>query len=423
MSSSRQAACAARYLRRRFGSSSAARRSSERAVRNASRVSARRPAPSSAVAAAIRSSSGARPSSSSRSSDRAVEMVRADLHQLVAGAIVQPARERLVELRPRRLAQASVRDLGDEDVLEAERALAGDRRALLEHDELARDERVEQRGDVELRSERLDGALPEDAADHRGALQQLLLRRRQRVDARGDERLDRVRDVVAHPLALGEHPQRLLEEERVALGLVEHERALLRQAGCRARPSASSSLSSGVSGASSIAAERRLPPPHDGRSSSSSGRVTQTMRSGASRTARAMCSITCSSGSSAQWMSSNTSTSGCMLANSSAHARAAQRSSSRLCSRSLAPISPAAAASRSAIASLSQHARSFSNASPIGSSSAIPADCLDHLGERPVRDALAEGQASGRAGSSRARRSRRTRRRGGSCRCRARRRR
>ena len=166
---------------------------------------------------------------------RAVEMVRADLHQLVAGAIVEPAREGFVELRPRRLAQASVCDLGDEDVLEAERALAGDRRAVLEHDEVARDECIERRGDVELGSERLDGALPEHAADHRRALQQLLLGGRQRVDARGDERLDRVRDVVAHPLVLGEHPQRLLEEERVALGLVEHERPLIgRQAAVEA---------------------------------------------------------------------------------------------------------------------------------------------------------------------------------------------
>ena len=141
-------------------------------------------------------------------------------------------------------------------------------------------------------------------------------------------------------------------------------------------PSASCALSSSLSRASSIAVARRLPPPHAGRSSSSSGRLTQAISSGTSRSDCARCSITFNSGSSAQWMSSKTSTSGCIPESCSAHARAAQRSSSRERSRSLAPSRPAAVASRSAIASLSQHARSLSNASATGSSSVIPADCF-----------------------------------------------
>ncbi len=80
--------------------------------------------------------------------ERAVEVVRADLHQLVAGAVVQPVRERLVQLGARRLREAGVRDLGDQDVFEPKRALAGDRRAVLDDDELTRDERVEQRADA-----------------------------------------------------------------------------------------------------------------------------------------------------------------------------------------------------------------------------------------------------------------------------------
>ena len=68
----------------------------------------------------------------------------------------------------------------------------------------------------------------------------------------------------------------------------------------------SSSLSSGASGSSSIAAARRRPPPQPGRMSSSSGRARQTIRSGASLTRSARCSISSSSGSSAQWTSSKT---------------------------------------------------------------------------------------------------------------------
>src|SRR5262249_40563154 len=115
------------------------------------------------------------------------------------------------------------------DVLEAERALVRDRRTLLSDHELALDERVEQRRHVEPGCELLQRALPEDAADHGCTLEEMLFLGEQRVDARGDERLDRVRDVVAAAAALGEHPHRLLEEERIALGLRQHELALLRR--------------------------------------------------------------------------------------------------------------------------------------------------------------------------------------------------
>ena len=68
-----------------------------------------------------------------------------------------------------------------------------------------------------------DRAVPEDAADHRRPLEERLLGRRQRVDARRDQGLERVGDPLGPVLAVGldEHPDRLLDEERVALGLLE----------------------------------------------------------------------------------------------------------------------------------------------------------------------------------------------------------
>ncbi len=66
-----------------------------------------------------------------------VEVVGADLEQLVAGALVQPLRDLLVQLGARALRETRVRDVADQDVLEAVRGLAGDRGAALAHDEVA----------------------------------------------------------------------------------------------------------------------------------------------------------------------------------------------------------------------------------------------------------------------------------------------
>ena len=158
------------------------------------------------------------------------------------------------------------------------------------------------------------------------------------------------------------------------------------------RASASSSLSRGSSGTRSIALALRMPPPHDERVSSSSGRATAMISTGAVRSDLARCSISSSSGSSAQCTSSKTSTSGCTSASCSAQRSAAQVSCSGVRSPSAAPRTPSATASRSATASLSQQRRSFSNASFAGSSSVIPGARLDHRRERPVGDALAVGK-------------------------------
>ena len=116
-------------------------------------------------------------------------------------------------------------------MLELERLLAADRRARLAHDEIAQDELLERSVDVvDLRGEMLERAAHEEPA-HRGCtLDQRALRRRQAVDARCDERLERVGDALgACTRALREHPDHLLDEERVALGLREHGRRVDRQ--------------------------------------------------------------------------------------------------------------------------------------------------------------------------------------------------
>ena len=142
------------------------------------------------------------------------------------------------------------------------------------------------------------------------------------------------------------------------------------------RSSASSALSGSGRAASSIAEARGFPPPQVARSSSSSIRARQTIRTGTSRSDRARCSITSSMRSSAHWTSSNTSTSGCASASCSAQRRAAQLVSVDASASSAAPRTPSATPRRSATASLSQHIRSFSNASAAGSSSVIPAEAL-----------------------------------------------
>ena len=138
--------------------------------------------------------------------------------------------------------------------------------------------------------------------------------------------------------------------------------------------SRSCALSASGSASSSIEVERTLPPPHAGRSSSRSLRARQRIRSGTSLTPLARCSIRSSIGSSARWMSSNTSTSGCRSASSVAHVCAAQAISDA--DRSPAPTAsstPDASASRSATASSPQQFRSFSLAASTVSSSVMPA--------------------------------------------------
>ena len=173
---------------------------------------------------------------------------------------------------------------------------------------------------------------------------------------------------------LGEHPDGLLDEERVALRLVQER---LPQAPRQRRVR------------DERVDERRCPPLRErpqvdrdraasassppGSRSRSSGRARQTISTGASSTLSARCSMRSRSGSSAQWTSSKPSTSGCASASDVAHSCAAQAIS---CPRRLPETvssTPEASPSKSATASLEQASLSFSNASSGESSGEIPA--------------------------------------------------
>src|SRR5206468_12540607 len=59
--------------------------------------------------------------------DRLVQMIGTDLEQLLPGPLSEPGGEMRMVLRTCRLRESRVRDLPDQDVLEAVRLLAGDR--------------------------------------------------------------------------------------------------------------------------------------------------------------------------------------------------------------------------------------------------------------------------------------------------------
>ena len=151
-----------------------------------------------------------------------IEVVGADLDEFLARDLVQPVGDLLVQVGAGALGQTGVGDVADEDVLEAVGALARDRRAALAGDEVAQEQVVEDGLEiVDLGQQVLDRAFPEDPADHGGALEQALLVSPQPVDARGDHRLERVGNPLRRGPALEQHPGRLLDEERIALGLLE----------------------------------------------------------------------------------------------------------------------------------------------------------------------------------------------------------
>ena len=156
----------------------------------------------------------------------ALEVVGLRLHELVRGPRLQPPRERPVEPRPLALREAAVGDVADQDVAEPERDLARDGRDRLPRQQLPLDE-VGQRGvDIELGVELGDRASPEHATDEGPVAHDRPRRRGKPVDPGRDQRLHGVRDPHGRGLValLGEHPDRLLDEERVPLRLVQERR-------------------------------------------------------------------------------------------------------------------------------------------------------------------------------------------------------
>ena len=116
-------------------------------------------------------------------------------------------------------------------MLEAIGRLVRQRRARLEDNQVPQLEVFEGRVDALAIREVLDRAGPERAADDRRALQSRLRLRVEPVDARGDQRLKRVRDPGRSLLfaELGDRDHDLLEEERVALGFRQQRASGLRR--------------------------------------------------------------------------------------------------------------------------------------------------------------------------------------------------
>ncbi len=152
-----------------------------------------------------------------------LEVIGLRLDELVHRPRAEPRGERPVEPCPLSLREAAVRDVADQHVAEAERDLARDGGERLAREQLAVDEIGERGVDVERRIQLGDRPAPEHAADEGAVTHDRPRRGRQPVDPRRDQRLHRVRDPHrGGPVALlGEHPDRLLDEERVALRLVE----------------------------------------------------------------------------------------------------------------------------------------------------------------------------------------------------------
>ena len=176
----------------------------------------------------------------------------------------QPFGERAVERCADALREPAVGDVADQDVPEAVRDLAGDRRDRLARQDLAVDEIGERGVDVQLRVELGDRAAPEHAADQGAVAEHRPRRRRQGVDPGRDERLQACPGSARrHPLparrASGRSPRRRAGCPRSCRG------GRSRNPSGRAAPSTSASTSAAVSesasGASSIVIDRRRAAP------------------------------------------------------------------------------------------------------------------------------------------------------------------
>ena len=142
----------------------------------------------------------------------ALEVVADDL-VLGLGRALQPAGQPLVEVRAAALGQAAVGDLAEQRVGEAEAVVA---RRALGVDQLAPHERGQRRGQVVV-AERRERAAAEAPALDRGVLEQRALVGAELVEPRGQHGLDRRRQLALRP-----DRHQLLEEQRVAVGALDH---------------------------------------------------------------------------------------------------------------------------------------------------------------------------------------------------------
>ena len=154
--------------------------------------------------------------------NRVLQVVGPNLDELVAcRAFREPARHLEVERRPGRLREAGVGDVADQDVLEAIRVLATDRRPRLAYQEVALDEVLQGVRHGRRLGEGRDRPRPERPAGDSGTPQHRALGGGQAIDAGRDHRLHRVRDPRELAVRLEEHAHGLLDEEWIALGCRE----------------------------------------------------------------------------------------------------------------------------------------------------------------------------------------------------------
>jgi hypothetical protein len=180
--------------------------------------------------------------------ERLLEVVADDLLVLrgaVSRRLLEERGELLVQPGARLLRQAAIGGVADEDVAEAVGVLAAEQLRVGE-DDLLPQQPFERLGTVSRSASGVSARTApqaEDAADHRRALEDLELGGREPVEPRREHGLDRGRQhdlrEVADRLPAGavqrdqplveEHPRRLLDEERVALGGLGDARGDLRR--------------------------------------------------------------------------------------------------------------------------------------------------------------------------------------------------
>ena len=263
--------------------------------RFASRPSALRPATSSAAAASRRELGGHGAVELSEQRGRLVEVVRANLHELLGAALLEPVGEAPVQRCPGVLREPRVGDIANQDVLEAERLLARDRRAVLARDEIPLEQLVERGVHAVVAARASPRRLPRTRGRSTAARWTMDFVARSSRSMRAAISACTVSGsglrVIAATLerACASSPRRKSglpsafssTAARCARGQLPVGEQCVEQA----------ALSSGFSGWSSIVAARSRPPPQLGRTSSSSGRARQRINNGTSRARSASCSI------------------------------------------------------------------------------------------------------------------------------------
>ncbi len=155
---------------------------------------------------------------------RLLEVVTDDLVELgraLAGAVLEPACEALVQVGPRLFRDAEVGGVADQDVPEAKTVLSWEDRAC-GLDELLPRKRHQARSDgaaVGTAHQLADRAAPELLADDGRPLDHGALVGRQAIEPCREQSMNRGRDceVAGRRPVLGDHREQLLDEERVAL--------------------------------------------------------------------------------------------------------------------------------------------------------------------------------------------------------------